>query len=197
MKLINKIYVIAIAVICIVVVVVVVKACNFAKTEHVVSQTVAETKPTPVNLDSLKRIGQWSVVTVELEQSVDTVDKGFFHDTAIELLYRGTLHYGVDMMKVKDDWVRVVDDSVAIVTLPEVQLLDDRFLDERNVKVILGDGDEKFINRPEVKEALVRKAKAEMIRQGDTHKPEAKKKIEDEITRLFSSHGFTVRVKWR
>lgn len=72
------------------------------------------------------------------------------------------------------------------LSLPcQVQLLDDRFLDERNVKVILGDGDEKFINRPEVKEALVRKAKAEMIRQGDTHKPEAKKKIEDEITGCF------------
>ena len=197
MKLINKVYTISRAVICIAVVIVVIKACSFVKGEHAVSQTVAVEKPTPVNLDSLKRIGQWSVVTVELDQTADTVDKGFFHDTEIEVMYHGTLHYGVDMSKVADGWVRIVADTVAVVTLPEVQLLDTRFLDERNVKVILGDDDQKFINRPEVKAALVRKAKAEMIRKGDTHKSEARKKIEDEITRLFSSNGYTVKVKWQ
>lgn len=197
MKLINKVYTIAVAVICIAIVVIVIKACDFVREEHAVSQTVAVEKPTPVNLDSLKRIGQWSVVTVELDQIVDTVDKGFFHDTDIEVMYHGTLHYGVDMSKVKDGWVRITNDSVAVVTLPEVQLLDTRFLDERNVKVILGDDDQKFINRPEVRAALVRKAKAGMTDKGDTHKPEARRKIEAEITRLFASNGYTVKVIWQ
>lgn len=190
MKMLNKIKALAIIIVCIVIIVVIVKACNWAHDGKPVTRTEVTVKPTPVNLDSIKRIGQWSVVTVDLDQIVDTVDKGFFSDDEIQLMYHGTLHYGIDMSKVKDDWVRVENDTTVFIHLPQVTLLDNRFLDERNVKVILGENDQKFINRPEVQAAMVRKAKASMIRKGDTHKEEARRKIENDMKRLFSVHGY-------
>lgn len=195
MKAINKIYTAIIAVAIIIICIAFIRACNWISGDKTVSKTETVVKTTPVNLDSIKRIGQWSLVTVELDQIVDTVDKGFFRDHDIEVMYHGTLHYGIDMSKLQDDWVKIINDSIAEITLPEAQLLDQHFLDERNVKVILGDDDQKFINRPEVRSALVGKAKAEMIKKGNAHKAEAQQKAEAEISRLFASHGYIVKIK--
>lgn len=191
MKTLNKIKAIAIIVLCTVLIIVVAKACRSVRGDNKpITHTEVSVKPTPVNLDSIKRIGQWSVVSVELYQIVDTVDKGFFSDDEIQVMYHGTLHYGVDLSKTKQDWIRIDNDSAVFIHLPDVSLLDNRFLDERDVKVIMGEEDQKFINRPEVQAALVRKAKAEMIRKGDTHKDEARKKIEADLKQLFTSHGY-------
>lgn len=190
MKLKTKIEIACTAVVVIIVCLLFIRLCSFVGGDKPVVQTVTKVKPTPVNLDSIKRIGQLSVVTVELDQIVDTVDDGFFNDDEIEVMYHGTLHYGVDLTKVQSDWVRTVGDTAVYVKLPPVGLLDNRFLDERRVKVIVGEEDQEFINRPEVRANLVRKAKAEMIRKGDTHKAEAQEKVEKTMQKLFSSHGY-------
>lgn len=190
MKTIRNLKITAVIVIIVAIIIAIVYAVHFTKNVHAGHTTEVVATPTPVNLDSIRAIGQWSVLSVDLEQVVDTIDKGFFSDDRISVGFRGRLQYGIDMAKLKDDWVKVTNDTIVNITLPQIQLLDDRFLDERYTKVYEGQDDADFINKPDVKAALVRKAKAEMIRRGNEHLPEARSKAEQEITRLFSSHGY-------
>lgn len=92
----------------------------------------------PVNLDSIRAIGQWAFLTVEMDEVVDTVDRGLFSSDRISVAYHGTLHYGIDVAEARPGWVTIAGDTAVSVVLPPVKLLDDRFLDERNVKRLRG-----------------------------------------------------------
>lgn len=190
MKTLRNIKLIAIATVCIAVIAGAVYMCHFTKSVKVGHKTEVTVSPTPVDLDSIRNIGQWSLLSIEMEQVVDTIDKGFFSDDRISVGYHGTLHYGIDMSKLRKDWVAIEHDTIATITLPAITLLDERFLDERDVKVYEGNDDMDFINKPEVRAALVRKAKAKMIRSGDKQKGEARTKAEDSLRRLFTEHGY-------
>lgn len=141
---------------------------------------------TPVVLDSIKSIGKWSLLSIEMDQVVDTLDDGFLGTKIkrepVKVQFHGTLHYGYDTNKLPKNWVVVRGDSITF-NLPDPQLLDDNFLDER--KTIVLDGDQDFINKPNVRAALVRKAKAKMRVNGDKQKKEVKEKARTEVTRLL------------
>lgn len=190
MKTIRNIKIATAAAIVIAIIVAIIYIVHFTKNVHSGHKTEVVVTPTPVNLDSIKAIGQWSVLSVELDQVVDTVDKGFFTSHRISVGFHGTLHYGIDMAELKDGWARIENDTAAYVILPQVRLLGNAFLDERQTKVYEGRDDMDFVNKPSVKAALVRKAKAEMKRRGDEHLPEARSKAEQEMTRIFKSHGY-------
>lgn len=190
MKVLRNIKLIAVAVVCIAIIIGAVYMCHFTKSVKTGHTTEVTVTPTPVDLDSIHNIGQWSFLSIELDQVVDTIDKGFFSSDRISVGYHGTLHYGIDMSKADKDWVKIENDTTVNITLPAITLLDKRFLDERNVKVYEGNDDMDFINKPGVRAALVSKAKAEMVRRGDQHKGEAQAKAESELRRLFTSHGY-------
>lgn len=190
MKTYGKIKLAAVVVVCLIVVVAVLYMCHAAKSVTAGHQTEVVVTPTPVNLDSIRAIGQWSFLTVEMDEVVDTVDRGLFSSDRISVAYHGTLHYGINVAEARPGWVTIVGDTAVTVVLPPVRLLDDRFLDERNVKVYEGRDDMDFINKPTVRAALVRKAKAAMIRRGRENIPEARSKAETEVRRIFSQHGY-------
>ena len=185
MKTYGKIKLAAVVVVCLIVMVAVLYMCHAAKSVTAGHQTEVVVTPTPVNLDSIRAIGQWAFLTVEMDEVVDTVDRGLFSSDRISVAYHGTLHYGIDVAEARPGWVTIVS-----VVLPPVKLLDYRFLDERNVKVYEGRDDMDFINKPTVRAALVRKAKAAMIRRGRENIPEARGKAEAEVRRIFSQHGY-------
>ncbi|GJG64131.1 hypothetical protein PRLR6014_06070 [Prevotella lacticifex] len=190
MKTYGKIKLAAVVVVCLIVMVAVLYMCHAAKSVTAGHQTEVVVTPTPVNLDSIRAIGQWSFLTVEMDEVVDTVDRGLFSSDRISVAYHGTLHYGINVAEARPGWVTIVGDTAVTVVLPPVKLLDDRFLDERNVKVYEGRDDMDFINKPTVRAALVRKAKAAMIRRGRENIPEARSKAETEVRRIFSQHGY-------
>lgn len=190
MKTYGKIKLAAVVVVCLIVMVAVLYMCHAAKNVTAGHQTEVVVTPTPVNLDSIRAIGQWSFLTVEMDEVVDTVDRGLFSSDRISVAYHGTLHYGINVAEARPGWVTIVGDTAVTVVLPPVKLLDDRFLDERNVKVYEGRDDMDFINKPTVRAALVRKAKAAMIRRGRENIPEARGKAETEVRRIFSQHGY-------
>lgn len=190
MKTYGKIKLAAVVVVCLIVMVAVLYMCHAAKSVTAGHQTEVVVTPTPVNLDSIRAIGQWAFLTVEMDEVVDTVDRGLFSSDRISVAYHGTLHYGINVAEARPGWVTIVGDTAVTVVLPPVKLLDDRFLDERNVKVYEGRDDMDFINKPTVRAALVRKAKAAMIRRGRENIPEARGKAETEVRRIFSQHGY-------
>lgn len=190
MKTLRNIKIAAIAAACIAIIAAIFYLLHFTRNVHTGHTTEVAVTPTPVDLDSIRAIGQWSFLSIELDQVVDTVDKGFFSSDRISVGYHGTLHYGIDMSKVGNKWVRIEKDTIVDIILPAIALLDVHFLDERNVKVYEGSDDMDFINKPQVRAALVRKAKTAMIRRGNEHIPEARQKAEEELRRIFSAHGY-------
>ena len=94
---------------------------------------------TSVQVDKIKSIGQWEFLSIADEELVDTVRHGFFGDTELARIYYGTLRLGIDMRQVKEGWIQMDHDTV-VVTLPAIQLLDDKFLDEARTKTFYEDG---------------------------------------------------------
>ena len=78
---------------------------------------------TPTQIQSIKNIGQWSFLTINDEEMIDTVRTGFFSDDQLVRIYYGNLQLGIDMNDTSDEWITRSNDSIVIL-LPEVRLLD-------------------------------------------------------------------------
>ena len=88
---------------------------------------------TPEVIESIEAIGQWEFLSVDDEELVDTIRKGFFSDDKLARIYYGTLRIGIDTRQLKEGWLKTEGDSI-LVTLPDVQLLDRHFIDEARTK---------------------------------------------------------------
>lgn len=94
---------------------------------------------TPLQIESMRAIGQWEFLAISDEEMVDTVRKGVFIDDKLARIYYGTLRLGVDMRRLSDNAFRRKGDSIVVV-MPAVQLLDDDFIDETRTKAFFESG---------------------------------------------------------
>lgn len=115
---------------------------------------------TPTQIQSIKNIGQWSFLTINDEEMIDTVRTGFFSDDQLVRIYYGTLQLGIDMNDTSDEWITRSNDSIVIL-LPEVRLLDKDFIDEARTRSFMESGKWTSADR----HALYRRAQAAMIRR--------------------------------
>lgn len=115
---------------------------------------------TPTQIQSIKNIGQWSFLTINDEEMIDTVRTGFFSDDQLVRIYYGTLQLGIDMNDTSDEWITRSNDSI-IILLPEVRLLDKNFIDEARTRSFMESGKWTSADR----HALYRRAQAAMIRR--------------------------------
>lgn len=88
---------------------------------------------TPTQIRSIESIGQWEFLAIDNEELVDTVRHGLFGDDVLVRIYYGTLRLGIDMHDTGDDWITASGDSIMVV-LPQVKLLDSRFIDESRTR---------------------------------------------------------------
>lgn len=88
---------------------------------------------TPTLVESMRSIGQWEFLSISDEEIVDTVRKGFFSDSELVRIYYGTLRLGIDFSTCSKDWIKADKDTIRI-TLPEIRLLDENFIDEARTK---------------------------------------------------------------
>ena len=115
---------------------------------------------TPTQIQSIKNIGQWSFLTINDEEMIDTVRTGFFSDDQLVRIYYGTLQLGIDMNDTSDEWITRSNDSI-IILLPEVRLLDKNFIDEARTRSFMESDKWTSADR----HALYRRAQAAMIRR--------------------------------
>lgn len=99
------------------------------KDNYVEGGSVGETTLSPTQVKSIEAIGQWEFLSVNDEELIDTVRHGFFGDDQLVRIYYGTLHLGIDMKDVKENWIQVDKDTI-ICILPAIKLLDNNFIDE-------------------------------------------------------------------
>ena len=97
------------------------------------SEDTSEVIMTPSQIESIRRIGQWEFMSINDEELVDTVRKGFFSDDHLVRIYYGTLRLGIDLSDFDATRISKHEDSLAI-QLPAVTLLDDHFIDEARTK---------------------------------------------------------------
>ena len=118
---------------------------------------------TPTQIMSIKAIGEWEFLSVNAEELVDTVRKGFFSDDELVRIYYGTLRLGVNMHQVEPGWITTSGDSITM-NLPKIGLLDKDFIDEARTKSFYESGSWK----PADRDALYKKAYRLMLTHGMT-----------------------------
>ncbi len=98
-----------------------------------------KTEYSPLQLQSIKNIGEWEFLSINDEEVIDTIRRGFFGDDELARIYYGTLRLGIDTRDLKPGWAEMQKDSM-ICTLPPIKLLDDHFIDEAKSKSFYEEG---------------------------------------------------------
>lgn len=88
---------------------------------------------TPTIVEKMKAIGQWEFLAVSDEELIDTTRRSLFSKDELVRIYYGTVHMGIDLADCEPDWIRNEGDTL-FVTLPDISLLDDNFIDEARTK---------------------------------------------------------------
>ena len=127
------------AVAVIAVVVLVFGFCHTAKTSSARLAVDDKIDVTPTIITSMKQIGEWEFLSVNDEELVDTIKRGFLRDDKLVRIYYGKLSLGINMHDVSPRWIRQQGDSV-LVALPKIELLDKDFIDEARTKAFIETG---------------------------------------------------------
>ncbi|MDD6510600.1 MAG: DUF4230 domain-containing protein [Prevotella sp.] len=125
----NKLTIMLASLAIIAVVVCLVWFCNATKESTLSFSSNEEIDFTPTIVERMRSIGQWEFLSISDEELIDTVRTGFFTDDELVRIYYGTLSIGIDLRDCSKDWISTEDDTI-FVTLPEVKLLDQNFIDE-------------------------------------------------------------------
>ena len=168
---------------------------DLTKDDHISLGSDTQIDVTPTQIMSIKAIGEWEFLSVNAEELVDTVRKGFFTDDELARIYYGTLRLGIDMGKLESDWIEASGDSVMLL-LPKVGLLDAAFIDEARTKSFFESG--KW--SPADKEALYKKAyslmKAHCLTPENLQAAEANG--EEQMRNMMRSIGFkNIKITWK
>ena len=94
---------------------------------------------TPNQIASIKNIAEWEFLSINDEELVDTVRRGFFGDDELVRIYYGTLRLGINLNKAEEDWIKVEKDTI-ICKLPPIELLDENFIDEAQTRSFFEEG---------------------------------------------------------
>lgn len=127
------------AVAVIAVVVLVFGFCHTAKTSSARLVVDDRIDVTPTIITSMKQIGEWEFLSVNDEELVDTIKRGFLRDDKLVRIYYGKLSLGINMHDVSPRWIRQQGDSV-LVALPKIELLDKDFIDEARTRAFIETG---------------------------------------------------------
>ena len=161
---------------CVVLVVVgVIWTCNGVKKSSLSLGVDEKIDCTPNIVDRMRAIGQWEFLTISDEELIDTIRKGFFSDDELVRIYYGKLRLGIDLSDCSEDWIKQKDDTI-YVTIPEVRLLDQNFIDEARTKSFFESG--KWSNAD--RQAMYDRARERMIRR--CMSPENKKVARENAT---------------
>lgn len=183
---------IALAIVFVVVVLLVMCSVRNGKVAFVVNDKINDT---PMQLVSMSEIGQWEFLTIEDEELVDTVRKGFFRDAALTRIYYGTIRLGFDMRSVDKDWIVKQADTLH-VTLPPIVLLDSAFIDEARTKPFYETGSWTDKDRAD----LYKRAQAKMLKRCLTKENirSAEENASRQVSSMLNSMGYkNIQIRFR
>lgn len=133
-----------------------------------VSVSGTEIDNTPQVVQKIKQIGEWEFLSVTSEELVDTTASNkvigikIGKDKQLVRVYTGTLRFGIDTKEMAEQAFEVVDDTL-VVTLPEIKLLDEDFIDEAKTVAFYENGNWSDHDRQQLYEKAVRQMKENNI----------------------------------
>lgn len=143
---------------------------------------------TPIEINDIRRIGQWEFLSIKTEEMVDSVKKGIFLDDRLICIYKGNLSLGINMEQFDASWFRTSGTDSIVLTLPPVTLLDGNFINEAETYVF----DESGKWSEKEKEELYQRARKKMMQRALS--PENRRMAEEQVrvqmTQLMQSFGF-------
>lgn len=154
----NKLTIMLASLAIIAVVVCLVWFCNATKDSSLSFTSNDDIDVTPTIVERMRSIGQWEFLSVSDEELIDTVRTGFFSDDELVRIYYGTLSLGIDLRDCSKDWISSKGDTI-VVTLPEVKLLDQNFIDEASSRSFFETG--KWSNKD--RKAMYERARQRML----------------------------------
>ena len=137
---------------------------------------------------SIRDVGEWEFMNVTTEEMVEWDRHRTFGTDRLVRIYTGTLRIGVDLKKASEDWFTVSHDSIAVLQLPPIQLLDPNFIDEARTRSFY----EKGSCPPEARDQLYEQAKQRMLQRCLTpqNMKQAESNARQQFTRIFNGMGF-------
>lgn len=161
-----------------------IRACRSNETSIYVNDKI---DITPTQVLAMKEIGEWEFLSIEDEEMVDTVRKGFFKDDELIRIYYGTLRLGFDMRETKDDWIKADNDTLNI-TLPDIKLLDENFIDEARTKSFFESGSWSDKDRADMYKRAYRKMKARCLTKENIEN--AQENAKRQFEQMLKAMGF-------
>ena len=143
---------------------------------------------TPAQVTSIKKIGKWEFLSMQMEEIVDSVHKRMLlSDEELVRIYKGTIRLGVDMSKLSEDWLTTKGDT-AIVKMPKIQQLNKKFIDEARTETFYETGSWSGIARERMYLIAERRMKQRLAKSNAYQ--EAERNGQEQVTALMHSFGF-------
>ncbi len=143
---------------------------------------------TPAQVTHIKKIGKWEFLSMQMEEIVDTTNKHWImSDDELVRIYHGTIRLGVDMETLADDWFEAQGDT-AIVHMPAIMPLNEKFIDEARTQTFYESGS--WTNQ--AREELYRKAERRMkqrLKESNAYQ-QAEQNGKEQVNALMRSFGF-------
>ncbi len=108
------------------------RQCSTGKTTIAIEHNRA-IDTTPEEIRALRDIKQWETLSINCEELVDTFDTDWKGNRQLVRIYTGTVRLGVDLTDAAPDWFTTHGDT-AILKLPDIKLLDEKFIDEARTR---------------------------------------------------------------
>lgn len=129
-------------------------------------------------LDSIRSIGQWELMSIDVQADVDTVQSRWFglRKERLQRRYHGRISLGINMQ-----------DCTDLNNLPPASVLDTNFIDESQTELIICEN-EAMEQDPKLKAAMLNKARRMMLRDAATQQRlnECEQKAKNEINRILN-----------
>ena len=90
-------------------------------------------------ITSIRNIGEWEFMSINDEEIVDTIRRGFFGDDQLARIYYGTVRLGVNLHEAAEDWLTIDKDTI-IAKVPKIKVLDEDFIDEARTRAFYAEG---------------------------------------------------------
>lgn len=166
------------------------RTCSFKTETEIGTRENIQVEETPLELNSIRRIGQWEFLSISMEEMIDSTKRGLLFDDRMVCIYRGTLSLGLNMEQCDSSWIVSCnkEKKSIVLSLPPITQLDRRFINEAQTRVFLESGS--WSERE--KAQLYQKAQQKMQRfaLSPENRKTAEKHARYQITKLMHSMGF-------
>ena len=143
---------------------------------------------TATQIESIRDIGQWEFMAVDVEEMVDTTRRRLFGEDHLVRIYYGTLRLGIDLRAVDKRCIASIGDTL-VLTVPDVGLLDHDFIDETRTRSFFESGSWTGKDRDD----MYRRAQQRMMKRGVT--PEnldaTRRMAESQLLQMLRLMGFS------